>query len=62
MCHLNNHLDRGQGGGQVLSVRGSDSDWDTARVQASVEGGDQVDSCTQMFPFYSLLVVEMIQP
>lgn len=42
--YLNNHLDGGQGGRQVLRVRGSDSNWHTASIQAAVEGGNQVDS------------------
>lgn len=45
LCYLNNHLDSGQGGCQVLGVWWSDSDWHTASVQAAVEGGNQVDSC-----------------
>ncbi len=49
LCYLNNHLDGGQGGCQVLRVRGSDSDGHTASIQATVEGGDQVDSCTELF-------------
>ena len=48
LCYLNNHLDGGQGGRQVLGVGGSDSDWHTAGVQAAVESGNQVDSCTKM--------------
>lgn len=46
LCHLNNHLDGGQRGRQVLGVRWSDSDGHTAGVQAAVEGGNQVDSCS----------------
>lgn len=45
LCYLNNHLDSWQGGGQVLWVRGSDSHWDTASIQAAIESGNQVDSC-----------------
>lgn len=46
LCYLNNHLDGGQRGCQVLGVGGSDSDWHTASVQAAVESGNQVDSYT----------------
>lgn len=46
VCYLNNHLNGGQGGRQVLGMRGSDSDWHTASIQAAVEGSNQVDSCT----------------
>lgn len=42
---LDNHLDCGQSGGDVLRVRRSHRDGDTAGVQAAIEGGDQVDSC-----------------
>lgn len=45
--YLNNHLDSGQSGGQILRVRGSDCDWHTASIQAAIEGSDQIDSCTQ---------------
>lgn len=44
MSDLDDHLDSGQGGGDVLRVRRSHRDGNTAGVQAAVEGGDQVDT------------------
>ena len=42
---LDDHLDGGQGGGDVLRVGRPHRDGDTACVQAAVEGCDQVDPC-----------------
>jgi hypothetical protein len=42
--YLYNHLDGGQGGGQVLRMRGSDGDRNTASVQTPIERSDQVNT------------------
>lgn len=44
---LNDHLDGGQGGGDVLRVGGSHCDGNTAGVQAAVKRCDQVDACSR---------------
>lgn len=49
ICYLNNHLDSGQSGGQVLGMGGPDSNRHTASVQAAIESGNQVDSCARTF-------------
>lgn len=33
-----------------------DSDWNTASIQAAVEGGDQVDTCT---PIHNIIVTHL---
>lgn len=45
MSDLDNHLDGGQRGGDVLRVRRSHRDGNAAGVQAAVEGCDQVNTC-----------------
>lgn len=45
MPDLDDHLDSRKGSGDVLRMRWSDRDGNTASVQASVERCDQVDPC-----------------